>query len=372
MASFDMVFEGGGAKGIAFVGALEILQQNNHSWRRLVGTSAGAITATLCAAGYTPAEMMTAILEKLPDGTPRFASFMDFPSPADFSPQTIAASATMRALGELDLPLVPKAFENRVDQELMGRFIENRTFARIFSFVECGGFYAGKAFLDWIREKLAAKGVTSADTLATFATKTGADLSIVASDTTDMEMLVLNHRTAPNVPVANAVRMSMSIPFIWQEVIWQDAWGTYMGRTKTGNSIVDGGVLSNFPIGLIADTNDFIKAVMGDTDPNGAGNLGCMLDPDLQVPGAPDTDKTPLPGTDLRVVQRISRLLDTMMEAEDNDEVRRFESEICRLPCKNYGTLEFDMSQQRLDLFLQAARSAMTQHLNGLARPTTA
>jgi NTE family protein len=97
-----------------------------------------------------------------------------------------------------------------------------------------------------------------------------------------------------------------------------------------------------------------------------------MLDPNLQVPGAPDTDKTPLPGTDLRVVQRISRLLDTMMEAEDNDEVRRFESEICRLPCKNYGTLEFDMSQQRLDLFLQAARSAMTQHLNGLARPTTA
>ena len=53
MASFDLVFEGGGAKGIAFVGALEILQQNNHSWRRLVGTSAGAITATLCAAGYT-------------------------------------------------------------------------------------------------------------------------------------------------------------------------------------------------------------------------------------------------------------------------------------------------------------------------------
>jgi predicted acylesterase/phospholipase RssA len=75
MASFDLVFEGGGAKGTAFVGALEVLHQQGHTWRRLVGTSAGAITATLCAAGYTWQEMMSAILEKNPDGTPRFSSF---------------------------------------------------------------------------------------------------------------------------------------------------------------------------------------------------------------------------------------------------------------------------------------------------------
>ena len=45
MATFDIVFEGGGAKGTAFVGALEVLFGAGHKHRRLVGTSAGAITA---------------------------------------------------------------------------------------------------------------------------------------------------------------------------------------------------------------------------------------------------------------------------------------------------------------------------------------
>ena len=49
---FDMVFEGGGAKGMAFVGALRTLEDNKHTSGRLVGTSAGAISATLIAAGY--------------------------------------------------------------------------------------------------------------------------------------------------------------------------------------------------------------------------------------------------------------------------------------------------------------------------------
>jgi len=47
MATFDIVFEGGGAKGTAFVGALDVLFAAGHKHRRLIGTSAGAITATL-------------------------------------------------------------------------------------------------------------------------------------------------------------------------------------------------------------------------------------------------------------------------------------------------------------------------------------
>ena len=239
----------------------------------------------------------------------------------------------------------------------------NRIYARIFSFLECGGFYSGRTFLAWLREKLAVKGIGPNDTLKTFAEKTKSDLSLVASDATDMEMLVLNHRTAPDVPVANAVRMSMSIPFVWQEVVWQKEWGTYMGREKTHNIIVDGGVLSNFPIRLIATMDDGIRTIMGDTDPHAAGNLGLLIDEKLRVPGAPDTEKTPLPVTRLRTVQRISRLVDTMTGASDNDVIRRFDSEICRLPAKGYGTLEFGMEGERLNLFLQAAREAMTAHL---------
>jgi predicted acylesterase/phospholipase RssA len=187
-----------------------------------------------------------------------------------------------------------------------------------------------------------------------------------------MEMLVLNHRTAPGVPVANAVRMSMSIPFVWEEVVWQPEWGQYRGRAKDGHIIVDGGLLSNFPIRLIATMDDEIREIMGDTDPNGAGNLGLLIDEALPVPGAPDTAKTPLPVTRLRTVQRISRMIDTMTAASDNDVIRRFDAEICRLPAKGYGTLEFGMTGDRLDTFLAAARSAMELHLGKAAKAAPA
>ena len=233
----------------------------------------------------------------------------------------------------------------------------------MFSFVECGGFFSGRTFLTWLREKLAVKGIGADDTFQMFHQKTGADLSVVASDTTDVELLVLNHRTAPDLPVANAVRMSMSIPFVWQEVRWQPLWGTYLGRPKAGNTIVDGGVLSNFPIRLVATTDDEIAAIMGNTDPAGALNLGLLIDERLSVAGAPAQDATPVPLTHLRSVQRVSRLIDTMMGAYDTEMIRRFDQEICRLPAKGYGTLEFGLSGQRLDLFLEAARGAMRRHL---------
>ncbi len=44
---FDLVFEGGGAKGMVFVGAMQEFEARGHKCGRLLGTSAGAITATL-------------------------------------------------------------------------------------------------------------------------------------------------------------------------------------------------------------------------------------------------------------------------------------------------------------------------------------
>lgn len=53
----DAVFEGGGVKGIAFVGAVEMMECKGYSWNKLAGTSAGAIVAALLAAGYNSAEI---------------------------------------------------------------------------------------------------------------------------------------------------------------------------------------------------------------------------------------------------------------------------------------------------------------------------
>ncbi len=355
MAVFDVVFEGGGAKGSAFVGALRAVAERGHTTRRLVGTSAGAITATLVAAGYSPAEMLAAVNEKQ-NGTPRFASFMDRPKGSDFTEQQKEDSETMRALQLIHLPMI-------ADRALLNLLLKSPLYPQLFSFVECGGLFAGNAFVDWLIEKLAAKGVAADDTLATFFAKKQVDLSVVASDTSDVEMLVLNRRTAPDVPVVWAVRMSMSIPFVWREVIWQESWGKYRGRSKTGNSIVDGGVLSNFPIRLIAEP---APEIMGDTDPYAALNLGLLLDEGLGVPGAQPVPAAPAkPGEHLRVVQRVSRLMDTMMGAQDNEEIREHAAEVCRLPVKGYGTTEFNMSDERLAALVTGGYDAATVHLAG-------
>jgi len=351
MAVFDVVFEGGGAKGSAFVGALTALLEQGHTIRRMVGTSAGAITAALLAAGYSPAEMLTAVNEKQ-NGVPRFAGFMDRPRGSDFSEQQRENSETMRALRTIHVPMI-------ADSVLLNLLLSSPIYPQLFSFVECGGFFAGSAFVAWLTEKLAAKGVSAADTLSTLFAKKQVDLSVAASDTTDTEMLILNHRTAPDVPVVWAVRMSMSIPFVWREVVWQESWGLYRGSAKTGNIIVDGGVLSNFPIRLIAEP---VPEIMGDTDPFAALNLGLLLDEKLAIPGTSPT-VPPKPLDQLRVVQRIVRLMDTMMGAQDNDQMRSRASEICRLPVKGYGTTEFNMSDERLAALVAGGRDALLAHL---------
>ncbi len=64
-------------------------------------------------------------------------------------------------------------------------------------------------------------------TLAEFHRATRVDLSLTASDVTNGRLHILNHRTAPDVPVVWAARMSMSVPLLWQEVVWREAWGGY-------------------------------------------------------------------------------------------------------------------------------------------------
>jgi predicted acylesterase/phospholipase RssA len=242
-----------------------VLHEAGHTHRRLLGTSAGAITATFIAAGYTPEEMLAAVNERLPNGKPRFSSFMDSPA-NDFTDEEKNNSATMSIFSGLDLPGIPAILETNLDKKLLDALLKLPPYRQLFCFVECGGFFSGVKFLEWIREKLGVKGIDENATLKSFAEQTGSDLSLVASDTSDAEMLVLNHRTAPDCPVAWAVRMSMSIPFVWREVVWQEEWGQYLGRDKTGKIIVDGGVLSNFPIRLIdtePDDDQFVMDVMG-------------------------------------------------------------------------------------------------------------
>lgn len=370
---FNLVFEGGGAKGLVFVGAMQEFERRGHTYGRLLGTSAGAITAALLAANFTPAEMMEQVNEKLPDGSPRFSTFMDVAdSVADKDWEN---SVLFKLFQQVDWPLIPEAAERKVADRVFNQFMKMKVYRLIFTFLELGGLYAGDMFLQWLREKLDMNGRNLGQaTLAEFHEHTGKDLSVVASNTTNGDILVLNHRTAPKCPAAWAVRMSMSIPFIWREVRWQTGWGLYNGRDITNHAIVDGGLNSNFPIRLLISRSPDVIEVMGPHD--GAFALGMLIDETQAVPNAPALPgqkvvdpQSPAAIPNLPIVRRVSNLVNTMTNAHDKTVIEAYARGVCRLPAKGYGTTEFDMSDERVAALVNAGRQTANDFFNHFALP---
>jgi len=364
---YDLVFEGGGAKGMVFVGALQEFEQRGHTYDRLLGTSAGAISATMVAAGYTTDEMLVALGEKR-DGKSVFSDFMSPPAP--IPENVIADGAISTLLDGFDIPYFPNFLEKGVKRSLISYFGETLPARHLVSFVELGGWYSADQFLEWLAGKLDSGTVNgkkrsfSKMTLEEFYQATGRDLTLCVTDTTWHMMLALNHRTAPDCPVTWAVRMSMSIPLLWQEVVWDNRWGNYRGQDIIGHSIVDGGVLSNFPIELFLSDLPSITALMGPKSTNNV--LGLLIDETLEVDGAASASKSHgrIDIAQLKTVQRVSGLVNTMLEAHDKSVITTFEKLVVRLPAKGYGTTEFEMSDERRELLVAAGRKAMKDYFD--------
>ena len=70
-------FQAGELKALGLVGAYEVLEANGFSFKRLAGTSAGAIIAAFIAAGYTSKEILK-IMEETDKGVSRSSN--DFAS----------------------------------------------------------------------------------------------------------------------------------------------------------------------------------------------------------------------------------------------------------------------------------------------------
>ncbi|MBN1205196.1 MAG: patatin-like phospholipase family protein [Myxococcaceae bacterium] len=201
MAIKNLVFQGGGVKGIAYVGALRVLQAQDllRSVRNVAGTSAGAITAALVAVGAT-ADEMNAIL-----GSTDFASFMD---------------------GK-------------------GGFIGDTV-----RLVKDFGIYKGDEFEQWCRQQignLTARSTGQAQPDLTFGQlcvlaqkepERFRELHVVTTNLSRQTPEVFCAHTQPDVPLWKAVRMSMSIPLFFEAFRFN------------GNIYVDGGISWNYPIDL--------------------------------------------------------------------------------------------------------------------------
>lgn len=368
MSVIDLVFEGGGAKGMVFVGALEVLLRGGeHKIGRLLGTSAGAITAALLAARYTVEEMKAALVERDAGNRPVFESFLGAPGP--FSAEMVRGGAVRRFLANLDVPGVPEFAESRIDDFIASRMAAGGYGAHFFSFVENGGWYSADAFVNWMTRKLNEGAVDGkprafgSATLKDLHNATGVEMTLVAADTTGQRVLLLNHRTAPDCPVVWAARMSMSIPLLWQEVVWKAEWGRYKDEEITGSVIVDGGMLSNFPIALFLSARPEIGDVVG--PPATKNVLGMLIDDKIDVPGlstAPAASGGVQVGS-LATVQRLGRLVQTMTSAHDNMAIAVFAKHVVRLPARGVGVIQFDMPEAVREALVEGGRAAMADFL---------
>ena len=218
MQRSDAVFEGGGVKGIALVGALQAFEEAGFEWQNVAGTSAGAITAALVAVGYTAQQV-----KQIMDTRVEFRRFMD-----------------TSGIGK-----IPKA----------GPFL---------SLLFQNSMYQGNYFLQLMRQLLSEKvgkdRVTFGDlTLPKVPGDSDEEyensykykLRVIASDLSGNAMLVLPQdikalgMEPDELEVALAVRMSMGIPYFFKPVKF--GHGRFNRRKHW---IVDGGMLSNFPIWL--------------------------------------------------------------------------------------------------------------------------
>lgn len=193
----DGVFQGGGVKGIGFIGAVSCLEDNGYKFKRLAGTSAGAIVASLLSAGYSGME-----LKKILDG-------FDFTKMG----QNKDALQCMPYLGN------------------------------ILGFIFEKGVFSTNMIEDWMTKILSAKGLKCFGDVS----RNGkSNLKVLASDITNKRLLIfpddlkLYNIDPLKFSVAKAVTMSICIPYFFKPYILK------YGREKS--YIVDGGLLSNYPI----------------------------------------------------------------------------------------------------------------------------
>jgi NTE family protein len=206
----NLVMEGGGARGFAYTGALEILDSLGilKNIERVGGTSAGAIQATMLAVGYSAAEMV-----KLTEDLPL----------KQFNDGTIAGG----------LSRVQKKF----------------------------GFYKGEKVSQWIEQMIKTKtgnaDITFSDLHKLKMQKGYMDLYITGTDVTYRCLRIFSYENYPSMRIRDALRISVSIPLYFEPVYINDTGRLVSSYDPGSHLMIDGGLLSNYPINMFDSTRYF-------------------------------------------------------------------------------------------------------------------
>ena len=217
----NLVFEGGGVKGIAYAGALEVLDEKGvlPAIERVGGTSAGAINAVLLGLGYDTGDVKE-ILWGLD-----FNNFLD------------DSWGVVRDTDRL---------------------------------IEQFGWYRGDFFRSWIGALIEGKtgnpNATFRD-LQVMKEECGfRDLYFVGTNLSTGFAEVFSHEHTPRICIADAVRISMSIPLFFAAK-----------RSPRGDVYVDGGMLNNYPVKLF-DRRKYVVEHAVETEYYSAHNQSLSAD----------------------------------------------------------------------------------------------
>jgi len=214
----NLVFEGGGVLGIAYLGALQYLYQEGllDNLKRTAGTSAGAITACITSFNL-PFQELKSIADTL--------NFKNIPN-TDSS---------------LNLPKLSAPMQ----QELESVF---KDFNSLYRLLTKYGWFSTDYFYQWLKTTIAAQFNHAKKkppyTFADFRNpaihkgqRNFHDLYIIGTNLNCHASKVFCFETTPDMEVALAVKISMSIPLFFETVEMKDFY-------------CDGGVMWNFPIRL--------------------------------------------------------------------------------------------------------------------------
>ena len=191
-----LVLAGGGAKGIAHLGVIKVLEEYGINPDLVVGTSMGAIAGGLYSMGYSPAEMETIVLE-----------------------------ANWAYLFSEDSGVTDEPFYAKVERS---RYLGSLKFDSR-GFYLAGGLLSGRRILHFLDIlSLGNPSFTDFDSLPRRFRAVSADIS--ADVSADNRII---HRDGS---ISDAIRGSMSIPGVFTPYELNDAY------------LVDGGILENLPI----------------------------------------------------------------------------------------------------------------------------
>lgn len=294
----NAVFEGGGVKGIGLAGALTVASRY-YDWTYVAGTSAGSLVAALVAADYTPEEIRDLIFD------------LDYKKFEDNN-----------TLGQV--PFV-------------GPFLNVR-----FKL----GMHKGNYIENWIRDKLKLKGIQRFGDLVVNGDLNKPQeryrLRVIASDISTSTMLVLPQDISrygidpDSLDIAQAIRMSTSIPFFFEPVALKYRGN---GNKTTKSYIVDGGVLSNYPIWLFD----------GEKGPGRRPTIGFRLSGPHE--GRPHDVTGP--------VSMLAALFNTMLEAHDNKFIEEEHSlRTITIPTAGVRTTDFNISREKTRELYQSGVTA--------------